>query len=165
MTLERVSQKGSMGDTSVVDECLPKQTDKHTDRQDPQVSWQRTRDHGLSHASTGDAFHSLKSDSCPEPRLDFQMPVNTCIMIWPSRNHSRSLFPKANPRPLPPNARSLLAHRACSSLAEVGLLGLGLSNALGQNLSVLVLGWQSASDGIVRTSWGPLTASSFTFSA
>ena len=37
------------------------------------------------------------------------------------------------------NARTLLAHGACSSLAGIGLLGLGLGNALGEDLGVLVL--------------------------
>lgn len=37
------------------------------------------------------------------------------------------------------NARTLLAHRACSSLTGIGLVGLGLSNTLGKDLGVLVL--------------------------
>lgn len=36
------------------------------------------------------------------------------------------------------NARTLLAHRACSSLTGIGLVGLSLSNTLGKDLGVLV---------------------------
>jgi hypothetical protein len=37
------------------------------------------------------------------------------------------------------NARNLLAHGACATLAGIGLVGLGLGNTLGQDLSILVL--------------------------
>jgi hypothetical protein len=37
------------------------------------------------------------------------------------------------------NARTLLAHRACATLARLGLGRLGLSHTLGQNLGILVL--------------------------
>jgi hypothetical protein len=36
------------------------------------------------------------------------------------------------------NARNLLAHGACATLAGIGLVGLGLGNTLGQDLSILV---------------------------
>jgi len=51
-------------------------------------------------------------------------------------NHDR--FPKATRDPLP-NAPILLVERAGPPLAEIGLLGLGLSNTLGQDLGVLGL--------------------------
>ena len=49
--------------------------------------------------------------------------------------------------PLPPfllslykeNAEPLFVHGACSSLAGIGLVGLGLGDTLGQDLGVLVL--------------------------
>ena len=40
------------------------------------------------------------------------------------------------------NAENLLAHGAGTSLAGVGLLGLGLGDTLGENLGVLVLSWE-----------------------
>lgn len=52
----------------------------------------------------------------------------------------------SNQNPLPSNTtNSLLAHGAGASLAEIGLEGLGLSNTLGEDLSVLILNKQLVS--------------------
>jgi len=58
---------------------------------------------------------------------------------------------------------SLLAHGAGTTLTGIGLLDLGLSDALGENLGILVLqhvSMRTAASGIS----GPHTASSLTFS-
>ena len=53
-------------------------------------------------------------------------------------NRAMALFsPKATDAPLP-NAKRLLAHRAGTTLAGIGLLNLGLSDALGEDLGILV---------------------------
>ena len=62
------------------------------------------------------------------------------------------------------NARSLLAHRACSSLADIGLLGLGLVHTLGKDLGVLILQGVSVLS-VTKTMGARLTASSLIFSA
>ncbi|OTA94065.1 hypothetical protein M434DRAFT_281191 [Hypoxylon sp. CO27-5] len=63
-----------------------------------------------------------------------------CPATYHPATHSRDLCPNARTRRYRPNAcKNLLAHRACSSLASVGLVSAGLGNTLGQNLGVLVL--------------------------
>jgi len=57
----------------------------------------------------------------------------------PASNHAMTfLFPKTTKAPITKRPR-LLPHRARSALARVRLLGLGLSDALGQDLSILIL--------------------------
>ena len=57
----------------------------------------------------------------------------------PASNRAMTfLFPKTTKAPITKRPR-LLPHRARSALARIRLLGLGLSDALGQDLSVLIL--------------------------
>lgn len=78
-------------------------------------------------------------------------------------NRATTFFPQTQPMPHYQTPIPLLAHGAGTTLAGIGLLDLGLGDALGENLGILVLPHVSMRTAASEVS-GPHTASSLTFS-